>query len=159
MCKSFAPHSRQITMPAAQHLIIQFWATICKTVHLCYRTIVLSVCLPALSLTLVHCGQTVQWIKMKLGMEVGLGNGHIVLDGDPAPPPTKKRALRIILHPITLSYNTALAYCKTESFKLQQRDFQNKFFKQICHLENCLHDLLPPKRDPSLSLRLWHSTV
>jgi len=25
-------------------------------------------------------------IKMKLGMYVGLGPGHIVLDGDPAPP-------------------------------------------------------------------------
>ena len=28
-----------------------------------------------------YCGQTVGWIKMKLGMEVGLGPGHIVLDG------------------------------------------------------------------------------
>ena len=26
---------------------------------------------------------------MKLGMQVGLGPGHIVLDGDPAPPPLK----------------------------------------------------------------------
>jgi len=26
---------------------------------------------------------------MPLGMEVGLGPGHIVLDGDPAPPPSK----------------------------------------------------------------------
>jgi len=26
-------------------------------------------------------------IKMKLGMQIGLGPGHIVLDGDPAPPP------------------------------------------------------------------------
>jgi len=26
---------------------------------------------------------------MKLGMQVGLGPGHIVLDGDPAPPPPK----------------------------------------------------------------------
>jgi len=26
---------------------------------------------------------------MALGMEVGLGLGHIVLDGDPAPPPQK----------------------------------------------------------------------
>ena len=25
------------------------------------------------------------WIKMPLGMEVGFGPGHIVLDGDPAP--------------------------------------------------------------------------
>jgi len=29
----------------------------------------------------VYCGQTVGWIKMKLGMEVGLGLGH---NGDPA---------------------------------------------------------------------------
>jgi len=28
----------------------------------------------------------VGWIKIALGMEVGLGPGHIVLDGDPAPP-------------------------------------------------------------------------
>jgi len=28
----------------------------------------------------------VGWIKMKLGAEVGLGPGHIVLHGDPAPP-------------------------------------------------------------------------
>jgi len=38
---------------------------------------------------LVYCGQTVRWIKMKLGMQVGLVAGHIVLDGDPAPPPPK----------------------------------------------------------------------
>ena len=40
-----------------------------------------------LSETLVYCGQTVEWIKMKLGMEVGLVPGHIVSYGDPAPPP------------------------------------------------------------------------
>jgi len=33
----------------------------------------------------VYCGRTAGWIKMALGMEVGLGPGHIVLDGDPAP--------------------------------------------------------------------------
>jgi len=37
----------------------------------------------------VYCGQTAAWIKMPLGMEVGLGQGHIVLDGNPAPPPRK----------------------------------------------------------------------
>jgi len=47
----------------------------------------LSVCpvCPVLSVTLVYCGQMVWQIKMKLGMQVGLGPGHIVLDGDPAP--------------------------------------------------------------------------
>jgi len=33
----------------------------------------------------VYCGQTAGWIKMALGMEVGLGLVHIVLDGDTAP--------------------------------------------------------------------------
>ena len=52
---------------------------------LCYRTVILSVCLSVcLSVTLVYRGQTVGWNKMKLGMQVGLGYGHIVLDGDPA---------------------------------------------------------------------------
>ena len=44
-------------------------------------------CLSVLSVTLVYCGQMVGWIKMKLGVLVGLGRGHIVLDGDPASPP------------------------------------------------------------------------
>jgi len=37
----------------------------------------------------VHYGQTAGWIKMALGVEVGLGPGHTVLDGDPAPLPEK----------------------------------------------------------------------
>jgi len=44
----------------------------------------LSVCLPV---TLVYCGQMVGWIKMKLGVEVRLGPGHVVLYEDPAPRP------------------------------------------------------------------------
>jgi len=51
-----------------------------KWFALCYWTIVCPVCL---SVTLVYWGQTVRWIKMKLGMEVGLGPGNIVSDGDP----------------------------------------------------------------------------
>jgi len=44
-----------------------------KRFALCYRTVVLSVCLSVcLSVTLVYCGQTVGWIKMKLGMQVCL---------------------------------------------------------------------------------------
>ena len=37
----------------------------------------------------VHCGQTAGWVKMTLCTEVGLGPGHIMLDGDPAPAPRK----------------------------------------------------------------------
>ena len=46
-------------------------------------------CLSCLSVTLVYCGQTVGWIMVKLGMQVGLGPGHIVLDEDTAPLPQK----------------------------------------------------------------------
>ena len=46
-------------------------------------------CLSVLSVTLLYCGQTVGRIQMKLGMQVGLGSGHIVLDGDTALPPPK----------------------------------------------------------------------
>jgi len=34
----------------------------------------------------VYCGQTAVWIRMPFGMVVGLGSGHIVLDGEQAPP-------------------------------------------------------------------------
>jgi len=40
----------------------------------------------------VCCGQTAGWIKMPLGMEVGLGPGHIVLDEDPVPSPKRDTA-------------------------------------------------------------------
>ena len=36
---------------------------------------------------------------MTLGMQVGLGPGHIVLDGDPAPPPPKGGAALPIFGP------------------------------------------------------------
>jgi len=54
-----------------------------KRFALCYQTVV---CLSCLSVTLVYCSQTVGWIKMPLGTEIGLDPSHIVLDGDLAPP-------------------------------------------------------------------------
>jgi len=34
----------------------------------------------------IYCSQTAEWMKKPLGTEVDLGAGHIVLDGEPAPP-------------------------------------------------------------------------
>ena len=56
----------------------------------------------SLSVTLVYCGQTVGRIKMKLDLQVGLGSGHIVLDGDPAPLP-QMGALRPNFRPISVA--------------------------------------------------------
>ena len=39
---------------------------------------------------------------MKLGVQVGLGPGHIVLDGDPAPPPPKGHSHPPIFGPYLL---------------------------------------------------------
>jgi len=79
-----------------------------KRFAVCYWTVVLS-CLSVLSLclsvTLVcchYCGQTLGQIKMKLGMQVCLGTSHIVLDGDPAPPPPKRGTASPILGPCPL---------------------------------------------------------
>ena len=55
-----------------------------KPYTFCFQT---DRCLSCLSVTLVYCCQTVRRIKMKLGMQVGLGPGHIVLGGDRAPLP------------------------------------------------------------------------
>ena len=61
-----------------------FWATICKTVC------------PMLSDHCPVCNVGVlwpnEWIKMKLGTEVALSRGHIVLDGDPPPAPKRGTA-------------------------------------------------------------------
>jgi len=35
----------------------------------------------------IYCGQTGAWINMPLGMVVGFGPWHTVIDGDPAPLP------------------------------------------------------------------------
>ena len=47
-------------------------------------------CLSVLSVTFVYYGQTVEWSRMPLGIEVGLGPGDMVLDGDQLP--TRKGA-------------------------------------------------------------------
>ena len=61
-------------------------------------SVVLSSPMSCLSVTLLHCGQTVGWIKMKLGTQVGLSAGHTVLDGDPAPVPKRGTPPQYLAH-------------------------------------------------------------
>jgi len=75
-----------------------FWANrfpFVKRFALCYQTVV---CLSLLSVTLVYCGQTVGRINMKLGVQIGLGPSHIMLDGDPASPPQNWHSPRFLAH-------------------------------------------------------------
>jgi len=67
---------------------VVFWATACKTVRPVLSDRCLSVlsCLSVCGVALVYCGQTVRWIKMSLGTEVGFCPGNNVLDADPVGP-------------------------------------------------------------------------
>ena len=57
----------------------------------------------------VRCGQTAGCTKMPLGIEVGLGPGDIVFDGDPAarkkahPPPPNFRPMSIVAKRLNVS--------------------------------------------------------
>jgi len=67
---------------------------------------------PVLSVRVsVTFGQTVGWIKMKLGMEASLGSGHIVLDGDPAPPQKKGAQPQFSAHVYCGQTVAHLSYC------------------------------------------------
>jgi len=74
--------------------VLVFARPFVKWFALCYRSIVC----PVLSVMFLHCGQTVGRIKMKLGLRVGLGPGHILLDGDPAPLPERGRSPQVLAH-------------------------------------------------------------
>jgi len=73
---------------------VSFLATVCKTVH----PMLLDRCLSVCPVCLWHWCIVAKWldgsrVKTKLGTQVGLGPGHIVLDEeDPAPPPQRGTA-------------------------------------------------------------------
>jgi len=79
-----------------QSVAIIFGQPFVKRFALCYRTVVCPV-LSVLSVTLVYCAQTVGQMQIKLGMQLGLGPGHIVLNGDPGPPPPKGHSFPIFV--------------------------------------------------------------
>ena len=66
----------------------------------------------------VRCGQTAGWTKVPLGMEVGLGPGDFVLDGDPAPlrkkmtqPPPNFWPMSINVATVAYKSQLLLSYC------------------------------------------------
>jgi len=66
---------------------ILFGRPFVKRFALCHQTVVCPVLSVCLSVTLVHCGQTAGWIKIKLGVQVRLDPGHCVRWGPRSPSP------------------------------------------------------------------------
>jgi len=59
----------------------------------------------------VYCGQTAGWMKTPFGTDVVFGQGHIILDGDPAPPP-KAAQQPPSFQPMSIVVTVAhLSYC------------------------------------------------
>ena len=79
---------RTVLRTVAEKLTVFIGRPFVKRFALSYQTVVCLSCL-VLSVTLMYCGQTVGWTKMKLGIYVGLGHGYIALDGDPTPSPKR----------------------------------------------------------------------
>ena len=50
----------------------------------------------------VYCGQTAGWMKLVLGMDVGLSPGDFVLDGDLAPSPKRGQSPLCNFRPISI---------------------------------------------------------
>jgi len=79
-----------------------------KRFALCYQSVVCLSCLscaflcPVLSVILVYGGQAVRWIKTKLGVQVSLRAGHIVLEGYQLPFCKRGRAPAPIFGPYPL---------------------------------------------------------
>ena len=84
-CRSLLSNRSYIVPPK----VGGFWATVCKTV----RPMLSDRCpvCPVLSVTLVYCGQTAEWIKMPLGTKVDVGPGHTALHGTQRLPPPQKK--------------------------------------------------------------------
>ena len=99
------------------HICWVFGRPFVKRFAVRYRTVVLSVLSRVSVCDVGVLCQTVGWIKMPLGMEVGLGL-HIVLDGDPAPPkrghssppPNFRRSVHIVAKRSPISATAELLY-------------------------------------------------
>jgi len=67
---------------------------------------------PAQFLFQTYCGQMAGWMKTPLGMEVDVNPGHILLDGDPAPPRKGHSSPPPSFRPMALvAMVTHLSYC------------------------------------------------
>jgi len=78
---SACAHNKMLRSAVKREVI---FVTLVDPLLLCYIDFC-SDCVSVCLVMLVYCGQTVGWIKMPLGAEVGLGPGDIVLDGGPSP--------------------------------------------------------------------------
>ena len=146
-----------------------FERTVCKMV----RPMLSDHCPVCLPVTLGYYGQTAGWIKIKLGMEVGLDPSHIVSDGDPAPYPRKGHSSLFSAHVYCgktvahLSYcwilcilHIILLYCINNLLLIKSKWEQNKIDIMYYTWKRSTHfpftKCWPTEVTSRQSLKVWH---
>ena len=73
----------------------------------------------------------------------------------------QKRALRIIFDNLVIDmpYQFALSLSKLTTLSDRRTSLGKSFFNKICQPGACLHNLLPPPRDPDLLARSRHPNI
>jgi hypothetical protein len=71
----------------------------------------------------------------------------------------QKRAIRIMFgHRVfNLAYNDLLSLSKLDALNTRRVKLSKTFFLKILNPVSCLHELLPPSRDPAITSRLRHA--
>jgi len=105
-----------------------------------------------LSVTLVYHGQTVGWIRMPLGMDVGLDPGHTVLDGDP-PPPTLERGIAPTFRPMSIVAKRSPISATAELL------LDHSTLNFGCFADNRKQDIMPSQFRPSVRPSVFHTAV
>jgi len=90
-------------------------------------------CLSCLSVTLVYCGQTVEWIKIPLGTEADLGAAHIVLDGDPAVPTEKGTAAPTFRPTLLWHGRPSQQLLSSYLYKLHEMQYNNSHAHRVAN--------------------------
>jgi len=81
----------------------------------------------------VYCGQTAGWTKTPLGEEVDLGSGHIVLDGESAPP-AKGAQQPPLLGPCLLWLQSPISAIAELFFVINRPEKKKRAFRQMVPL-------------------------
>jgi len=129
-----------------------FWATVCKTIRPMLSVRCLSV-LSVLSVTFVHCGQTVGRPVLEYCVPVwhyALTKAQIEqIEG------IQKRAIHIVLNfSRGMPYMVMLSAANLTTLASRREEMSRKFFFHISQPTSCLHHLLPDPRDHSVISRL-----
>ena len=113
-----------------------------------------------LGLVLVLIGSGFGWRTENSACHVYLSVPRTENNTEPCVPSSvQKRAIHIIFNFTRgMSYPNVLFVAQLESLETRRNNLSRSFFQDICKPTSCLHYLIPPRRDTSVTTRLRLTT-